>query len=270
MPYAHNDGVRIHYQVIGEDGPPLLLHHGLSDTLEGWRDSGWLDHLAREYRCILVDARGHGRSGRPHNPQAYSLGRRAGDLLAVLDDLELQRVHYLGYSLGGWVGFGLARFAPERLRSLTLLAAHPYAESMAFYREQLAAGLEKWTVTVETLAGHLPAAMKTRFLRNDLGALQASVAADRQDNSDLLVKTFTPVLLCVGTADSRYPGVRKCAAGLPRARLRVLPDYNHIQLFFASAELAPSVHRFLQKVEAGQSVRFAEAGTPAITGIGAT
>ena len=62
MPFADNNGVRIHYQVEGE-GPPLVLHHGLAGTLEDWRYFGYVEELKRDYQLILMDARcsSHGR-----------------------------------------------------------------------------------------------------------------------------------------------------------------------------------------------------------------
>lgn len=250
MSYAYNDGIRIHYQVAGGDGPPLLLHHGFSDSLDGWGDSGWLDRLEQDYRLILVDGRGHGASDRPHNPQAYSLAQRTGDILAVLDDLKLQRVHYLGFSLGGWLGFGLARFAPARLHSLILLGAHPYAESMALYRKLLAPGLPAWVEAVDKLSGGLlPGTLKRRMLANDLLALQVSVAHDRPDISDVLPTTFIPTLLCVGTDDIRYAPVQQCATVLPRAQLHTVPDCNHFQLYLRPAASLPRILHFLDEVE---------------------
>ena len=249
MAYAYNKGIRIHYQIAGSGGPPLLLHHGFSDALGGWGDSGWLDHLKQDYRLILVDARGHGASDRPHQPEAYSLAQRTADILAVLNELKLQRVHYLGFSLGGWLGFGLARFAPDRLHSLILLGAHPYAESMAFYRDMLAPGLPAWVKAVDRLGGGLPQTMKQRMLANDLVALQASVARDRPDISDVLPTTFIPTLLCVGTADPRYLPVQKCARALPRAELHTVPDFNHFQLFLRPAASLPRILPFLDKVQ---------------------
>jgi pimeloyl-ACP methyl ester carboxylesterase len=75
MPYAHNAGVRIHSQVEGE-GCPLVLQHGFSESVVDWYESGYVDALSRDYRLILIDARGHGTSDKPHDPDAYLLNRR--------------------------------------------------------------------------------------------------------------------------------------------------------------------------------------------------
>ncbi len=72
MPYAENNGVRIHYQVEWED-PPLVLQHGFRSSLKTWYDYGYVDTLQQDYRLLLLDARGHGASDKPHEPAAYAL-----------------------------------------------------------------------------------------------------------------------------------------------------------------------------------------------------
>jgi len=117
MPYATNQNVRIHYQVEGE-GLPLVLQHGFSNSLDTWYERGYVDLLKHDYRLILIDARGHGASDKPHDPEAYALQLRAGDIVAVLDQLHIAHAHFFGYSMGGWIGFGLAQYAPERFPAL--------------------------------------------------------------------------------------------------------------------------------------------------------
>ncbi len=69
MPYADNEGVRIFYEVVG-DGPPLVLQHGMMMSLRRWSMAGYVDALKSKYRLILIDARGHGQSDKPHDPAA--------------------------------------------------------------------------------------------------------------------------------------------------------------------------------------------------------
>jgi pimeloyl-ACP methyl ester carboxylesterase len=57
MPYADNQGVRIHFQVIGE-GEPLLMQHGFFSTLEDWHEFGYVEKLSKKFLLIMVDARG--------------------------------------------------------------------------------------------------------------------------------------------------------------------------------------------------------------------
>src|SRR5208282_5062127 len=124
MPYASNQGIRIHYEVEGT-GAPLVLQHGFTDSLETWYENGYVEALKRDYRLILVDARGHGASDKPHESSLYAMERRTADILAVLQDLDVRRAHYFGYSMGGWIGFGMAKYAPDRLKALIIGGADP-------------------------------------------------------------------------------------------------------------------------------------------------
>jgi pimeloyl-ACP methyl ester carboxylesterase len=133
MSFVNNSGVRIHYQVEGA-GPPLVLHHGMSDSLASWQEYGYAGPLKKDYQLVLVDARGHGDSDKPHDRDAYTLPLRVADVIAVLDELGIGKAHYLGYSLGGWTGLGLAKYAPERLQSLIIGGAQPYGHSFEAFR----------------------------------------------------------------------------------------------------------------------------------------
>lgn len=119
MNQVNNNGIHIHYQITG-DGPPLVLHHGFSDDLRSWYEYGYVAALAPHYRLILIDSRGHGGSDKPHAATAYTQKARTYDVLAVLDALQIDQAFYLGYSLGGWIGFGLATYAPERFHAFVL------------------------------------------------------------------------------------------------------------------------------------------------------
>src|SRR3712207_3844754 len=230
MPYVENRGVPIYYEVEGE-GSPLVLVHGFSDTLEGWREYGYVAELKKGHRLVLIDARGHGASDKPRDPEAAaSLEQRPADVVAVLDDLGIDRAHYLGYSLGGWIGFGLARYAPERVRSLVIGGAQPYGQSLEIYRRGLTGGMEGWVAVVEEMLGSpLAPESKERLLGNDVQALLASVADDRPDISEILPAMRMPSLLYAGEADPLRPLVERCASELPGGRFFSLPGVNHIQ-----------------------------------------
>jgi pimeloyl-ACP methyl ester carboxylesterase len=66
MPYVGNQGIRIHYKVEGQ-GPPLVLQHGSTSSLQAWYQNGYVEPLKPHYQPILVDARGHGASDKPHD-----------------------------------------------------------------------------------------------------------------------------------------------------------------------------------------------------------
>ena len=117
MPNAGNQGVRIHYRVEGA-GQPLVLQHGYTQNLEHWYQCGYVDALKAQYRLILIDARGHGASDKPHERPAYAWPAGAMDVLAVLDALGIHRALFWGYSMGGAIGFGALTIAPERFVAL--------------------------------------------------------------------------------------------------------------------------------------------------------
>jgi pimeloyl-ACP methyl ester carboxylesterase len=116
MPYANNQGVRIHYQIEG-NGPALALQHGFTDSLENWYDLVYVNALKQDYRLILVDARGHGASDKSQDPHVHAWQFYVADLIAVLEHLHIPTAHFFGYSMGGSIGFAIAQFAPHRFAS---------------------------------------------------------------------------------------------------------------------------------------------------------
>ncbi len=133
MPYAGNQGVQIHYEVVGK-GDPLLLVHGMFANWKTWRDYGFVDAMKDEYRLIMVDVRGHGGSDKPHDPELYEEKLLVTDLAAVLDDLDVAKAHYLGYSMGGWIAFILSYWEdgiPILICPVTIRTLSQPCESMA-------------------------------------------------------------------------------------------------------------------------------------------
>ncbi|MBA2512740.1 MAG: alpha/beta hydrolase [Solirubrobacterales bacterium] len=102
-------------------GPPVLLVHGWPQHWWSWRKI--IPELARTHRVICPDLRGHGWSAAPRG--GYAKATLAADLIALLDVLELERVPYVGHDWGGWIGFELARLAPERMSGLLALSIPP-------------------------------------------------------------------------------------------------------------------------------------------------
>jgi pimeloyl-ACP methyl ester carboxylesterase len=168
MPYAVNQGVRIHYRIEG-DGQPLVLQHGFTDSLETWYQTGYVEGLRPHYRLILIDARGHGASDKPHEPDAYDRERNVEDISTVLDDLDIPRAHYFRYSMGGGIGFAIARYAPERVPSLVIGGGSPYPQSQAGPDRMLEA-LKHGAEAIPSLwDAPLPPAVKDRLVKNDVG-----------------------------------------------------------------------------------------------------
>jgi pimeloyl-ACP methyl ester carboxylesterase len=120
-----------------------------------------VDALKTAYQLILIDARGHGASDKPHDPNAYGLQWMVNDVLAVLDHLQLPQANFWGYSMGGWIGFGLAKYAPERVYSLIIGGQHASARSYEARRQQIRRGIEQgmeaFVASTEALFGSVEA-----------------------------------------------------------------------------------------------------------------
>src|SRR5262249_34308570 len=148
-----HDGTPIVFEVEGS-GSPLVLLHGLAGEGRDWHNKGYVTRLtALRHRVITLDARGHGKSGKPHHASGYADYKRAQDVAAVLDALGIRRAHLHGYAMGGWIAMDTARCFPRRVRSLTLNGAHGFAQSLQSFRDSMSEGLDGWVRQLESQYG---------------------------------------------------------------------------------------------------------------------
>ena len=96
--YINANGVKIRYIEAGKGAAIVLLHGGTSN-LDSWTSRGVVDNLAKDFRVIAFDARGHGKSDSPRDPAAYGR-QQALDVVRILDALKIERAHIIGFSLG--------------------------------------------------------------------------------------------------------------------------------------------------------------------------
>ena len=99
------------------DAPVVVLANSLGSTWEMW-DANLVD-LERHFRVVRFDTRGHGRSPAPPGP--YTIDDLADDVIALLDDLAVERAHFVGLSLGGMTGLRLAARHSSRIDRLVVL-----------------------------------------------------------------------------------------------------------------------------------------------------
>jgi pimeloyl-ACP methyl ester carboxylesterase len=118
-------GLRFHVAEAGSGDDPVLLLHGWPQHWYEWR--GLMPALADHHRVLAMDLRGYGWSDAPRG--GYEKENLAADVLAVLDELGLERVKLVGHDWGGWIGFLLCLRAPERFdRYLALNIPHPWIQ----------------------------------------------------------------------------------------------------------------------------------------------
>ena len=248
MPYFDNDGVRIHYQMEGK-GAPIVLMHGTSGSVGDWYENGWVGGLKDDHQIILIDHRGHGYSDKPHDSDSYSLEISVSDVVGVLDELGIKKANYFGYSMGGFIGFGLAKYASERLNALVIGAAHAYERSMAATRKPFTRSMAVYLK--HSLAGASDPAesdwYRVRKQANDLKALHA-LTKDRPDNSDIIPTMTLPCFVFVGEADTMYEDIKRCAEQMPNAKFLSVPGLDHGQMNRDSRDVLPHVKKFLEQV----------------------
>lgn len=247
MPYASNQGLRIHYQVEGA-GPPLVLQHGSASSISAWYQNGCVSSLKDHYQLVLIDARGHGSSDKPHDAASYALPLRVSDVAAVLDDLSIQSAHFWGYSMGGWIGFGMAKHAANRVQSLILGGAHPYAESAEVFHGVDGTDPDAFIAAMEGYVGvRVTPEIRDWILGNDLQALAAAMH-DRDSLEEIVPGMTMPCFLYAGAGDPRCHKVEACVADMPNAVFTSISVLNHAQAYIRSDLVLPDIVDYLRAV----------------------
>mgnify|MGYP001765827911 CR=1 FL=1 len=250
MAYATNGDVRIHYRVEGE-GQAIVLHHWTFSSLDAWYELGYVDALASEHRLILVDSRGHGGSDAPHDEAAYRPEPRVADVVAVLDAAGVNRATFFGFSMGGWIGFACATWAPERFRAFIVGGQHPYAQTMEGARAWLRVGeedgaqafIDLWEREVRPLRP----AEKERARRFDFAAMRAA-AQDRDTLESTLPGIRVPCLLFAGTRDEVHALAEKATRQIESAEFVSLSGLTHGETIERSDLVVPIVRTFLRRI----------------------
>ena len=182
---------------------------------------------------------------------------KSDDVVAILDDLVIDKAHSIGYSLGGTTGYGVAKHAPERFNSIIIGGMHPYGSagtnaSVDERIEGLKKGMESVVASMEAASGRqLPPERRAAMLDNDPKALIASSIElrDFEGIEDILPSMTMPCLLFVGEEDFLYEGVTRCVKGLPNATMVSFPGLDHGQAFQRSGLTLPHISSFLRNVE---------------------
>jgi pimeloyl-ACP methyl ester carboxylesterase len=258
------------------DGPPIVLAHGLASNSRIWDDVAQI--LARRYRVVALDQRGHGLSDRPTD--GYTFDKVVGDLLGLLDALDLERPVLVGHSWGGNVVLAFGAAHPDRLRGLVLvdggyieLAAQPGRDwdrvkvemappdlthlTFPDLLERVRSGdaARYWSPTVE-------ATMRTSFENGQDGRIRPRLR--REDHLEILralwelrptalfPKITVPTLIvparrpnptgrAAKMAPIREQLVAKAAASIPGARLLWMEDTVHDIPLQRPTELAEAI-----------------------------
>lgn len=233
-------GVAIRYTDEGE-GAPVLLIHGYTGAAGMWVETGTTPILAKHFRVVAVDCRGHGESGKPHGSGAY--GREmVEDLVRLLDQLEIGEVAVVGYSMGAEIGLRLAVEHPGRVRSLVIGGSGWSGQADAENYQKLADSLDEGASFGPIVRAMTPpgqpeptaeeiAAMDQMLQGQDVAAL-ASVARGMADIVNLSageVSAITvPVLGIAGEHDPERGNLEKLMGVIPDYTMKVLVGRDHM------------------------------------------
>ena len=246
------DGCRIHHRFDGpENAPVLMLSHSLGASMAMWELQ--MAALTAHFRVLRYDLRGHGGSDVPAG--AYSLDRLGRDVIEVLDDLGIGRVHFCGLSLGGMIGQWLGVRAPARLRSLTLANTSAFMGPPQGWDDRISA-------VRETGMAAMRDAILARWFTPDFadtesvgamidatdpaGYAGCSAAIRDMDLRPLGCLITTPTLIIGGLRDPATPPdhARALNANIPGSQL-VMLDAAHLSNIECASEFNAALLTFL-------------------------
>lgn len=212
MAFADNNGVRLFYTVDGAaDAPALLLSNSMGTTHEMWAPQ--MQALTARYRVIRYDRRGHGQSDSPAAP--YTIDDLAADSVAVMDAAGVEKVHWMGLSIGGMIGLRIATIAPERINRLVVASAGVFMGPPEVWNgriktaqkrgiEPLAQPTMGFWFTKDFLTANPEAVdvIRAQFVQTTLdGFIGCSSAMRDMDQRESIRSVVAPTLVVVGSND---------------------------------------------------------------------
>lgn len=261
--FFDSNGVRIRYVEQGQ-GTPIVLLHGYTGTLDRhWINPGVFGALAKDYRVIAFDLRGHGKSDKPHDPAAYRTDM-AQDVVRLLDHLQIARAHITGYSLGAIIAGHLLTTNPDRFISAVFVAHHAVRKFSEKDQEQAEADarelegptpFKSMMVAMWPPGTPLPSDNEIRTMTQPLVAgndVKALAALNRGRGAVVVTDTQlgaieVPTLGIIGSADPSAATMRELAPLMPALKVVILEGAEHggERGVLRRPEFLPTVREFL-------------------------
>jgi 3-oxoadipate enol-lactonase len=264
MPFLSIRGVKLYYEDTGGPGEPIVFSHGLLWNSQLY--SRQIEALRGRYRCIAYDHRGQGRSTAPPG-KGIDLRTVYEDAVAFIQALGLAPCHFVGLSMGGFVGLRVAARHPELLRSLVLLDTSAGSESLwNLSRYWLLTATTQWLglrpvvdriMSIyfgQTFLKDPARAAEREELRRQLvknprdvwRAMQGVIT--RRGVTEELSRIITPTLIMVGEEDvvTRPEMAEMLHSRIQGARLVRLPHVGHMSNLEQPERVNASIHQFLR------------------------
>ena len=229
--FVSHDGVEIAYDDVGpREGRAAHLVHGFtSNRNEAWKRTGWYAAFERRgQRVVALDLRGHGESGKPHDPAAYDAEKLVGDVVALMDHLGLEGVDLFGYSMGSRLALAVARAHPDRVAHLIVGGVGANALRPSGAGEFMAQAMEaNDPARIEN-----PMLKSFRQFADEQGEDRLALAAMVRGKSaplteDDLAGLRMPVLVAAGSGDQLAGDPQDLADRIPGAHAVRLPGCDH-------------------------------------------
>jgi len=256
-------GVKIRYIDVGR-GEPVVLIHGFSSSLDAnWRQTKVIDALARDFRVVALDVRGHGKSDKPHDPASYGVVV-VEDVARLMDHLHIPRAHIVGYSMGGAITGKFITMHPDRVISAVFggsaprLGWTPQAERDAIeLAESLEQGHGMRPMILRLAPPNEPKPSDDAIERQSQASLgrndALALAAVQRGNKEQVVTLAEvralrmPLLAVIGSADPIKAGVDAFKQIKPDLKVVVIDGATHSGARGAPArpEFAAAAHDFL-------------------------
>jgi 2-succinyl-6-hydroxy-2,4-cyclohexadiene-1-carboxylate synthase len=271
------NGVRLNVEITGI-GPPLVLLHGFTGSADTWAPH--IPAFAPRARVVAVDLLGHGESDAPTDPHRYRIEQAAADVVAMLDQIGVDRPIVLGYSMGGRLALHLAATARNRIAVLVAVSASPglrddaarrgrvvedAALADAIERDGVPAFVDRWErhplfATQARLPVTVRESVRAQRLRHSARGLANSLRGMGQGVQpamhDSLHRLRIPTLIIAGELDDRYCALgREMSRLIPGAQLAIVPQAGHAVHLEQPALFQRSVLEFLAPVTAEHTVR---------------
>jgi pimeloyl-ACP methyl ester carboxylesterase len=232
MPSFQHDTLNLAYFDEGDpSGEPVLLIHGFaSSKTVNWIGPGWLKTLGDAgYRVIAIDNRGHGDSDKPHDTEAYTPDKMAGDAVALLEHLGIPDAHVMGYSMGARISAFMALAAPQTVRSLVFGGLGIGMVEGVGGWEGIAEGLLADSLDLVTDQRARAFRMFAEQTGSDRVALAACIRSSRVKlTPDQVAQIEAPTLIAVGTKDDIAGSPQQLAALMPHAQVVDIPGRDHM------------------------------------------
>lgn len=271
-----NSNYLLHADLSGPLGdntyPPILLLHGFTGSIDTMRNLG--QTLADKRRTVSMDLPGHGKTGAPQDVRYFGFEHTIDAVVHTLTQLHFDRVHIVGYSMGGRIGLGLAIRHPSVVASLALIGAsaglsNP-VERAARRRadDQLAADLlengMEWFVdhwmssplfaSQRRLGPDTLSKARSQRLSNNpeglAGSLRGAGSGAQPSYWHKLAEVTSPTLLLVGDEDPKFRSVAlRMGAALPYSKMVVVPTAGHAAHLENPDRLSFIIREFLDEVE---------------------